>query len=485
MPLFDFLSSHWLFITAAVNFLVALIVSAHVLVTKRDLHAAIAWVGLIWLTPIIGAVLYYLLGINRIQRRAKLLRKRRPRLAPVAHWEGCPIELLEKTLGNEGQHLGSLAVLVRNVSRRPLLSGNTIVPLQDGDEAFPAMLRAIDEAKRSVALGTYIFDDDRVGKLFVEALQRAVARNVEVRVLIDDMGARYSWPSVVRRLRAAGITCATFLPPSMTRRFQHWNLRTHRKMLVVDGTTGFTGGINIRQGHWLATGPKHPIRDLHFRVVGPVVSQIQEVFADDWLFCDGEILEGEAWFPPMEASGGVLARGVSDGPDEDSESFRLTLLGAIACAESSIRVVTPYFLPDAPLITALNVAALRGVSVDIVLPKKSNIRFVQWASTSLLWQLVQRGCRVWLSPPPFDHAKLLVVDELACFVGSSNWDPRSLRLNFEFNLECYDSALATELSRIVDARIDASHRLTLAELDGRPFLIKLRDGIARLPSPYL
>jgi cardiolipin synthase len=304
------------------------------------------------------------------------------------------------------------------------------------------MIEAIDSAAHSITLSTYIFDNDRAGKLFLDALQRAVARRVEVRVLIDDMGARYTWPTMPRLLRRAGIPVAKFLPTLIPWRFQYSNLRTHRKLLVVDGRVGFTGGINVREGNCLAWKPRHPVQDLHFRVTGPVVGQIQEVFVEDWAFCTGELLQGERWFADIEPNGPVLARGLPDGPDEDFESFRLTLLGAIASARSSILVLTPYFLPDAPLITSLNVAAMRGIEVDLVLPQKSNLALVQWASTALLWQFLERGCRVWLSPPPFDHSKVLVIDGRVSFVGSANWDPRSLRLNFEFNLECYDRELA-------------------------------------------
>ena len=463
----------------------ALVTSAHVVLNKRDTRAAIAWVGLIWLTPLIGVVLYFWLGINRIQRRARSLRGGRHHPEPSLHQEPCPRHVLVDTLGPENHHLLSLTTLVNAVSHRPLLAGNSVVPLVDGDQAYPAMILAIDEATSSVALSTYIFDDDRIGMLFLESLKRAVIRKVEVRVLIDDMGARYSWPTITHSLRRAGIRCATFMPPSIPWIFQHTNLRTHRKMLVVDGSIGFTGGINIREGHCLALLPRHPIRDFHFRVDGPVVSQIQESFADDWSFCTGEILDGNCWFPPIASKGDVLARGISDGPDEDFESFRHTLLGAIACAETSISVVTPYFLPDAPLITALNVAAMRGIAVDIILPGKSNNPLVQWAATSLLWQLVERGCRVWISPPPFDHTKLFVVDNRVSFVGSSNWDPRSLRLNFVFNLECYSQTLAAELMACIQERIRCAHCCTLAELDGRILAVKLRDGIARLASPYL
>ena len=231
--------------------------------------------------------------------------------------------------------------------------------------------------------------------------------------------------------------------------------------------------------------PRAPVRDLHFRLEGPVVAQIQEVFAEDWRFCTGETLAGDRWRPELAARGPVLARGIPDGPDGQFERLRLTLLGALACARSSVRIVTPYFLPDSALITSLNVAALRGVRVDIVLPGVNNHRVVQWASTALLWQVLERGCRVWLTPAPFDHSKLMLVDGVWTLLGSINWDPRSLRLNFELDVECYDRELAATLERWVDARIAAAREVRLADVDGRSLPGKLRDGVARLLSPYL
>jgi cardiolipin synthase len=253
----------------------------------------------------------------------------------------------------------------------------------------------------------------------------------------------------------------------------------------VDGRCGFIGGMNIREGHYPELRPRHPIQDLHFRVEGPVVAHLQKAFVEDWAFCTGELLQGERWFPALEPAGAAPVRGIADGPDEDFEKLRLTLLGALACARSSVLIVTPYFLPDAGLITALNVTALRGVTVDIVLPERNNLRLVQWASTALLCQVLERGCRVWLSPPPFDHSKLMVVDSIWALVGSANWDPRSLRLNFEFNLECYDPELAGLLEGMALAKIRRARRVTLEEVDGRRLAVKLRDGLARLLSPYL
>ena len=475
----------WPYVAAVLNVVLALVATGHAVLSKRDTRAAIGWVGVIWLAPFLGVLLYVWLGINRIERRARSLRAERPRPGSSSGLGECPAEVPDQAGTLAGTPLEPLVKLVRDVTRRPLLAGNRVTPLVNGDQAYPAMLQAIDEAARSITLTTYIFDHDPTGQRFLEALRRAVSRHVEVRVLIDYVGAHYSWRPIPRWLRRAGIPCAQFLPTLIPWRFQYSNLRSHRKILVVDGRIGFTGGINIHAGNCLERQPRHPVQDLHFRLTGPVVAQLQAVFADDWAFCTGELLQGEPWFSAVEPEGPVLARGIPDGPDDDFETLRLTLLGAIACARSSVLVVTPYFLPDASLIAALNVAALRGVQVDIVLPAENDLALVQWASTALLWQVLERGCRVWLSPPPFDHTKLMLVDELWTLLGSANWDPRSLRLNFEFNVECYDRELATSLTDLVRSKIQQSRPLSLADVDGRSLPIRLRDGVARLFSPYL
>jgi cardiolipin synthase len=262
-------------------------------------------------------------------------------------------------------------------------------------------------------------------------------------------------------------------------------MRTHRKILVADGRVGFTGGLNIRIEHCLKQNPKRPVQDIHFRVEGPVVHQLQEVFAEDWLFTTEEALKPELWFPKSTGSGSVVARGVPDGPDEDFEKLRWTLLGALSIARDRITIVTPYFVPDSAIISALNVAAMRGVRVDIVLPVKNNLPFVHWASRSMWWQLLEHGCRVWLTRPPFDHSKLMIVDGCWVLLGSANWDARSLRLNFEFNLECYDQGLAQRLETLVEKKLQGAHQVTLDEVDSRSIPARLRDGVARLLTPYL
>jgi cardiolipin synthase len=357
--------------------------------------------------------------------------------------------------------------------------------LVDGDEAYPAMLEEIRRARQSISLVSYIFEAEGVGGKFVDALAEASARGVEVRVLIDDVGTRYSRPRINRVLKKRGVPVANFLPAFLPRSITHFNLRNHCKIVVVDGRVGFTGGMNIRQGSVLASNPRHPTKDLHFRVGGPVVAQLQEAFARDWAFTTGEKLAGGIWFPELEPEGQALARGITDGPDGDVDKLHWVFLAAIGAARRSIRIMTPYFLPDRVLIKALHLAAQRGVDIDIIVPEVANLPVVRWAMWGHHRQVLHQGIRLWLTPPPFDHSKLFIVDGYWCSIGSSNWDPRSLRLNFEFNIECYDDELGASLEEHVRHRVRDARLLTVEELRGRPLFQRIRDGTAGLMTPYL
>jgi cardiolipin synthase len=456
----------------------------HVVLHKRDTRSALGWIGLIWLSPILGSVTYVLLGINRISRKAHSLRRDQVRTeAPADH--PCSVDRLESRLGPGVGHLESLARLVGQVTGQALLAGNAVEPLPGGDAAYPAMLRAIDGATRSVALASYIFNDDEVGRQFVAALGKAVRRGVEVRVLLDDIGARYHWPTAFGPLRREGVTAARFMPTLTPGYVAYMNLRNHRKILVADGRVGFTGGMNIDRDFCHEPAPRRPRNDLHFRLRGPVVADLMRTFVDDWSFTTDELLQGEAWFPDLEPTGPVLARGVPAGPDQDVDRVQVTFLGALAAAEESVAIVTPYFLPDTPLLSALYVAAMRGVRVDILLPSQNNLLTVHWASRALLPQVLEGNCHVWYAPPPFDHTKLMIVDRAWTFLGSANWDARSLRLNFEFNVECYDASLAGRLHETFQARLREAAPVTIDELNRRSLPVKIRDGVARLFSPYL
>jgi cardiolipin synthase len=450
---------------------VALLTAGHAVLYKRDPRSAALWVLLAWLLPILGAILYVFFGVNRVQRRAARLRRDLVRVRTTSESD----ERLPVT------ELVPLARLVGEVVGRPLLPGNTIEPLVDGAEAYPAMLEALDAARTSVALGSYIFHADGIGESFVNALIRAQQRGVAVRVLIDDVSCRFSLHSPAKPLRRAGVPVGDFNPPMVPARLNAFNLRNHRKILVVDGELGFTGGMNIDRRYW----GRGAYRDMHFRLRGPVVAHLMEVFADDWLFTTDEALRGPEWFPQIAADGPSLVRGVEAGPDESFERLRWTFIGALNAARRSVRICTPYFLPDSGIISALDAAALRGVDVDIVLPEETDLPHIRWAMIHQLWQVLDRGCRVWMRPGPFDHSKLMVVDAYWSFFGSGNWDARSLRLNFEFNVESYCPAFGRYMDRLIVERRDASLPITLSDVNARPPAVKLRDGIARLFAPLL
>ena len=483
--MFDLLSDLRPVIVAALSALLATVVSAHVVLNKRDVRAAAGWVGVVWFLPVFGSVLYALFGVNRIRRRGQMLRRLGMDLRPPIQDSRTDWKIVSEIVPTPQGYLAGLARVVGRVTRRPLVAGNQITPLMNGDAAYPEMLERIDGAARSVALSTFIFDNDKVGRSFADSLGRAVKRGLEVRVLVDAAGSRYSWPPIMRELRRNRVRYARFMQTVVPWRMPFLNLRSHRKLLIVDGEVGFTGGMNIREGHVLSERPKRPVQDLQFRVEGPVVEHLMQVFSEDWAFSTKELLEGDAWFPELSDAGPVLARGISDGPDEDFDKARISMLGALATAQKEVTVVTPYFLPDKELISALTIAAMRGVEVSILLPEVNNQVLVKWASTALLWQVLQRGCRVFLTAPPFDHTKLMLVDGAWTLVGSANWDPRSLRLNFEFNIECYDDRLCSRMANLVQEKLAGAREITKAQVDGRSLPVQLRDGVARLLSPYL
>jgi cardiolipin synthase len=454
----------------------ALIASGHAVIYKRESRSASLWVVLIWVMPALGPILYLLMGVNRVQRRAARLRAYMVRHRAEQH-----------AVADEpaGTHLAPLARMLNHVVERPLVAGNSVEDLVDGAQAYPAMLEAINAARSSIMLASYIFNGDGIGAQFVEALARAHERGVAVRVLVDDVDVRFTRSSAAKPLRKAGVPLGVFNPPFVPARLNAVHLRNHRKILVVDGSVGFTGGMNIDRRYWQAEAPAETSRDIHFRLRGPVVAQLAEVFAEDWHFATGEALRGAPWFVPLEPAGEVMARCIDDGPDEATEPLRWSMVAGLNQAQRSVRIMTPYFVPDGGVITALDVAAMRGVQVDILLPSVSDLPHVHWAAWGQLWQVLERGCRVWRSPGPFDHSKLMVVDGAWTLLGSANWDARSLRLNFELNAECYSIELGAQMDGLVQARINAARRITLAEMDARSLPVKLRDGTARLFAPFL
>ncbi|HWK60783.1 MAG TPA: cardiolipin synthase [Eoetvoesiella sp.] len=483
MTLQTLFEEYWPHLVFLVSVVTGATAAVHAAMTKNDVRAAISWVGVILMSPLVGPFLYLIAGINRI-RRDQISQQRDKSLKEYSRIQSpTNFEIAEYS----ARQFESLRLLGDKISRHPLRNGNNIRMLVGGDQTYPAMIQAIDQARKSIALQTYIFDNDSEGRKIADALARAKERGVEIRVLIDSIGSKYSRPPIIHLLRKKGIQTALFMTNPLGLRMPYANLRSHRKILVVDGRIGFTGGMNIREAFVTAVAGDKTAGDTHFRVEGPIVMQLISVFAQDWEFTTKEALPYDTWCDetssPPEPK--VPARCIWSGPDRAIVSTHNMLLGAFAVAQRHIRIQSPYFLPDATLLGAINTAARRGIIVDIVIPGSNNLRLVNYAMTAQLDQVIRTGCRVWRARGNFNHSKLITIDGAWSYVGSSNMDPRSLRLNFELDVEIYSRDTALAIEKQIDGEIAHSDRTTLEGLAEIPFRKRLRNRIIWLASPYL
>ena len=454
----------------------ALAAAGHAILNKRDPRSAWGWIAVCWLFPLAGPLLYVLFGINRVSLSP--LRSVIPLPAKVDE------SMLPEAVGVAPADIRELVRIGEAMSGLPLVSGNCVGPLFNGDEAYPAMLEAVARARDSICLATYIYRDDVTGRELATALAAAQGRGVKLRVLLDGLADVIYRPRASRMLHQHGIKAALFLPPRLFPPMIHINMRNHRKMLIVDGRLAFTGGINIDDRHRLQGRTDGHIQDLHFKLQGPVVCQLQAVFASDWLHATGESIPVDGSATPA-TSGMTVARVIRDGPDDELNRLELVLQGALATAHRRVWIMTPYLLPRPSMLAALQAAALRGLDVRILLPSRSNQPWMDWAMRHLLWQLLQYHVHVLLRPPPFAHSKLILVDDYYLQFGTANLDSRSMRLNFELMVEAYDMKLVTDLARHFEAVCADSLPASLQDVDGRSLGTKLRDGLFWLFSPFL
>jgi len=447
--------------------------AVHALLNKHEPRSAWAWITACWLFPIGGALLYFWFGINRIQRRA-----RRELGAAPAH-DSVPQDPLPDVHGLRLE-VRELVRIGRSMAGRPLAPGNRVTPLHNGEQAYPDMLTAIAAARETIWLESYIFDSGEVATQFVDALADARKRGVQVRVLLDGVGELTWRARGSRLLKARGIPVRSFLPLRLWPPMLHINLRDHRKIMTVDGAVAFAGGMNISDVHCVQRGAGS-MADLHYRFEGPVVQQFEEVFAENWRFAARETLKPSE---PTPGEGKAWCRVVTDGPNDDVDRLQMLLLGALGNAHRRVSIMTPYFIPTPELSAALQAAALRGVEIEIVLPKKSDQWWVDGATRRWLHNLLGRRVRVYYRPVAA-HTKLLLMDDYYALVGSANLDPRSLRLNFELMVEIYDAGVVGGLQTHFEAARQASAEVTLQGLRRRPLLAQLRDALFWLFSPYL
>ena len=471
MPLFDFLLS-----LLSVHVVVVFFAGVHVLQYKRDSRSALGWLGLIVLFPIAGALLYAIFGINRVSRKAQRISLR---YTPEG---GRRIAKQSLENGSSARKVGF------NVTGVELCTGNSVNCYYNGEQAYPAMLDAIENARSEILLSSYIFDNDESGRRFVLALSAAKSRGVVVRILLDDVGIRYSFPTIVRELKSARLPFKRFMPLRLLPPSLSLNLRTHRKLLIADRSVVFAGGMNIGNRQLLDGPSPHRASDLHFRLQGPIVPECTALFAEDWLLSGGDKLPNSCPAPTEGTgfTGGTAeARLISDGPDETLDSLKLVIMSMIARAQHRVWIMTPYFLPDQQLAGSLSAAALAGVDVRIMIPQKNNWPVVQWALQHNMIELLETGVNILQRPPPFAHSKCLLIDDEYSLIGSSNLDPRSLRLNFELGIELFDPDLNRELADHFQTVQPRCIAWSMERIRARGIGVRLRDATAALFGPYL
>ncbi len=366
-----------------------------------------------------------------------------------------------------------------------LLPGNRAQALVNGDQIFPEMLKAIRGARKTITFEMYIFAEGRVGEAFTEAFEERAKAGVKIHFLYDALGSNKIDKKYLDRLEAAGVEIAAYNPLRWYT-LARMNNRTHRKLMVVDGRIGFTGGAGI-QDEWLgnAEGPSR-WRDTHFRLEGPAVAQMQAAFMENWIETTGAVLHGEGYFPPLQPAGGQLAQMVISSPGGGGESMQLLYLLSIASAGKSIQLANAYFVPDNVEVRTLAEAARRGVKVQILVPGPIiDNESVRRASRASWGELLRAGVEIYEYGPTMFHVKSLVVDGLWTTVGSTNFDSRSFSTNDEANLNVFDAAFAAEQVRIFEADLGRSRRITLQEWQGRPWKDKVLDTAWDLMSSQL
>ena len=481
-PLFVLLSGVTLILTP--------LAMGHAMLNKRKASSAGTWVFVCLVFPLLGSVLYYIFGMDRVRARAaRLLREDRRRRTSgfSGPMHGGPRhDTPPGIIGSD--HIAfawqNMAQVGEAVTSRPLAAGNSMDVLHNGEEAYPAMLAAIAGARRYVFLSTYIFEAKGIGADFIEALAAAQARGVDVRVLVDGVGGFYSRPNIRNALLERGVRAEWFLRPSLRKPSFSLNLRNHAKLLVVDGEAAFTGGMNIRNQHIVAgNADSRRIQDIQFRFVGPVTAQLQESFLEDWGFVTGEY--ACPYQVATAAEGGLLCRTVSVGPDYEENRLANLLSALVSSARDQVWIMTPYFMPPRTLMGALESASLRGVDVSVILPGKNNLPYMHWAGRNIVAELLEFGISIYYQPPPFCHSKLLLIDDYYLQVGSANLDARSLALNFECCVEVFGNKPVESLGTFFEDVRAKSRRVEVGELVRRPVWENLRDSFFWMFKPYL
>ncbi|MFA5587377.1 MAG: cardiolipin synthase [Mariniphaga sp.] len=465
----------------------AIPVAVMIILEKRSPFKTAAWVLALILLPVFGVVFYLFFGQE--YRKKKLFSRkgikslnqyRKLSITQLRQFEHIYQNLPPEIMAKES----IIRLLLKN-SNALLTSGNRLKILNDGEETFRSIFKAIESAKHHVHLEYYILEDDKIGNKLKDLLIRKSLEGVEVRIIIDDVGSWGLSNKFIRELRNNGVEIYPFMEVRFPRLTSRVNYRNHRKIAIVDGKIGFLGGINFADRYLEGIKRIGPWRDTHLRIEGDAVKCLQIVFSSDWYIVIHENLNGELYFPVLPKREGVPVQISASGPDSDWDSIGQAFFSMIAGAKSKVYIVTPYLMPPREIVYALKTAAMRSVDVRILIPHKSDSRIPKWSSFSYVGDLLEAGVHIYFYQAGFIHSKYIVVDSVLSTIGTTNLDFRSLETNFEVNAFVYDKAFSIRLEKLFKLDLQNSMEVKIEEWKKRKWNHKVRESLAHLVSPLL
>jgi len=470
-------------------FIAVIIICLRIIYETRSVTKTLAYLIITIFIPVIGLIIYFTFGTN--YRKNKLYDKKviqdENLLARVHKRIHSSYEKLLKTGGDELQHFKRLSQLLLTDSVSPLTDKNEVKVLLNGEEKFPEVLKALAEAKHHIHILYYIFEDDNIGNAIKDMLIRKAREGVEVRFIYDDFGSSSIRKKLVPQLIEAGVKAYPFFRIYFLLLANRFNYRNHRKIIIIDGHTAFTGGINVCDKYINPTNNNVFWRDTHVYIKGAAVWYLQYLFIADFNFCAEEKLEPDNnYFPsPDLKPGNAAVQIAASGPDSETPTILLSILKAIGLASKEILITTPYFIPGESLLDALIATSLSGISIKLLVPAKSDSLFIDSAARSYYQELLDCGVEIYLYKKGFIHSKTMVVDGELSIIGTANMDYRSFELNFEVNAVIYEQETATYMRDVFYKDLKDAIRLDSARWTRRPFYKQLPEKLARLLSPLL
>lgn len=474
----------WILIIA-----LAVVTSVRVILDTRSPTKTAAYLLLIVLLPIGGPILYFLVGIN--YRKRKIYNKKL--ISNEALFEQVRARILSNTLTLQQQYsevlnpCGELIELLVGESLTPL-SSNRVTLLVNGEEKYPALYEALENARQYIHMEYFIFEDDSVGNKVKDILIRKAKEGVAVRVIFDDFGSHDLWENIVDELRENGVQIHPFYRIMFPIFANRLNYRDHRKVVIVDGKTGFIGGINISHRYLNDDPGKMYWRDTHIKIEGGAVLTLQYHFLNNWNFSSGEKLGYEPkFFPPDDAieKGEDLVQIVTSGPDYPRPSSMFTYFTAIMMAKRSVYITSPYFIPNESILNAIKKAALSGRDVRLLLPGISDTKLVNAASRFYFHELLLCGVKIYLYKKGFIHAKSMTIDDTVSIIGTTNMDLRSFELNFEIDAVIYSKSFNRQVTAVFLDDLKDSEIVSLEEWEQRNMIKVFIEGLARIFAPLL